>query len=91
MDGQSGVFPVYANSPVEPDGDGEFEAVPMVEGPELVVAPEDEYLRMTIVNPRGTLQLIDGRVKHNNGWFVVRSLIPAGTAHKAIEWIINPM
>ncbi|MCK4828047.1 glycoside hydrolase, partial [bacterium] len=50
MDDHSGVFPVYANSPVEPDADGEFETVPMAEGPELVVAPEDEYLKMTIVN-----------------------------------------
>ncbi|MFO7890556.1 MAG: glycoside hydrolase family 9 protein, partial [bacterium] len=90
MDDHSGVFPVYPHSPVEADEEGEYEAVPLAEGKELIVAPEDEYLKMRIVNPQGTLQLIDGRVKHNNGWFVVRSLIPENVTHKAIEWIIKP-
>ena len=90
LGGRSGVFPVYANTPVEPDGDDEYETVPMAEGPKLVVAPEDAHLKMTIRNPHGTLQLIDGRVKHNNGWFVVRSLIPAGATDRAVEWIIHP-
>lgn len=90
LGGKSGTFPVYANTPVEPDGDGEYEAVPMAIGPELNITPEDKYLNMTINNPDGDLQLIDGRVKHNNGWFVVRSLIPSGVTNGAIEWIIKP-
>jgi hypothetical protein len=87
---QTGIFPRYANTPVELDEDGEYEAVPLAEGPLLVIAPEDEYNKMTISNERGTLQLLDGRVKHNNGWFVVRSLIPKGVTTNAIEWVIEP-
>ncbi len=62
----------------------------MAEGTRLIVAPEDPYKSIAISNMNGTIQLIDGRVKHNNGWFVVRSLIPAQTSKSAIEWIIRP-
>lgn len=87
---RSGIFPRYANTPVELDEDGEYEAVPLAEGPLLVVAPEDAYHKITISNERGTLQLLDGRVKHNNGWFVIRSLVPQNTTDHAIEWVIKP-
>jgi hypothetical protein len=33
--------------------------------------------------------LFDGRNKAQNGWFVVRSLIPAGRAGKVIEWELD--
>ena len=35
-------------------------------------------------------ELFDGRGKHNNGWFVVRSLIPKGAVKNAIVWIVTP-
>jgi len=89
IDNKSGIFPRYANSPVEPDGDGEYEAVPVAEGKEFIVAPEDEYYKIKFTNKKGNLQFIDGRVKHNNGWFVVRSLVPEGVTKNAIEWIIE--
>lgn len=90
IDNQTGHFPRYANTPVKIDLDGEYEAVPMAEGKKLVVAPEDPELMMVIENLSGSLALIDGRVKHNNGWFVVRSLIPNGATKNAIEWLIKP-
>ncbi len=31
-----------------------------------------------------------GRGKHNNGWFVVRSLVPKGATKNAIEWLVTP-
>ena len=36
------------------------------------------------------LKLYDGRMNHNNGWFVLRSEIPAGATKGAIKWIIEP-
>ena len=90
IDNQSGVFPRYANTPVEQETDGEIEATPMAEGKTLVVAPEDKYRTITITNDSGTLQLLDGRVIHNNGWFIVRSVVPAGATTKAIEWTVKP-
>ena len=71
IDQQSGVFPRYANTPVEQIENGELETVPMAEGKTLVVAPEDEYRMITITSKNGLLKLLDGRVEHNNGWFIV--------------------
>jgi len=90
VDNKFGIFPRYGSSPVEPDGDGEFEAVPMAVGKELIVAPEDDYLKLKITNKSGELELIDSRVKHNPGWFAVRSLVPAGITKNAVEWLIEP-
>lgn len=36
------------------------------------------------------LKLYDGRMNHNNGWFVVRTDIPAGVTKGAIKWTITP-
>ncbi|MFP4547585.1 MAG: glycoside hydrolase family 9 protein [Fidelibacterota bacterium] len=89
LDNTNGIFPRYANTPVYKDSDGEYEALPMAEGNKLIVAPDDPMLKMTFQSKNAPLKLIDGRVKHNNGWFVVRSLIPAGATKNAIVWTIN--
>jgi endoglucanase len=85
-----GTFPRQADGPgAVVDGDYEVEA--FGQGPRLTVAPESERQRMTIEALRGgELQLLDGRAQHNNGWFVVRSLVPAGATTGAIEWLVSP-
>lgn len=91
MGSKSGIFPRQANGPAMIDKKGEIVAnQPFATGKKLVVAPEDDYLRMAIESKTGDLQLLDGRYVHNNGWFVVRSLVAAGAAKKAVEWIITP-
>ena len=91
IDDQSGIFPRQVNGPAMYDKRGDIVAAePMASGQQLVVAPEDENLRLTIRSASGTLQLIDGRYLHNNGWFIVRTPIAAGTTQKAVEWIITP-
>jgi hypothetical protein len=91
MDSKPGLFPRQANGPMEKDSDGEFQAVPMAEGNKLIVAPESDEQRMNIESLNGgKLLLIDGRCKYNNGWYVVRSLVPAGKSTNAIEWQITP-
>jgi hypothetical protein len=91
LDKKSGIFPRQPNGPGYFDKDSKLAAAkPMAEGKVLVVAPEDELLRLTIRSAGEPLQLIDGRYIHNNGWFVVRSLVPAGISRNAIEWIITP-
>jgi endoglucanase len=53
--------------------------------------PESEKQLMTIENQSsGDLELIDGRSKYNNGWFVVRSLIAKGATKGAIQWLVIP-
>ena len=91
MDDQSGIFTQQANGPNYIDADGATQIVPMASGNKLVIAPESDQQRMTIENLKGNkLQLIDGRGKHNNGWFVVRSLVQKGATKNAIEWLITP-
>jgi hypothetical protein len=91
MDDGFGIFPRQANGPMYTDGDGELQILPMAKGKKLTVAPESDRQRMIIENVKGDqLELIDGRGKHNNGWFVVRSLVPKGATKNAIEWLVTP-
>jgi hypothetical protein len=87
---QSGIFPRQPNGPVRRDSEGEAQAVPYAVGPLLSIAPEADSLRMTIESRTGDLSLLDGRDRHNNGWFIVRSLVRAGATKGAVEWIIRP-
>lgn len=64
--------------------------VPLATGRHLSVAPESDQLRLQIDTARGELELYDGRNQHQNGWFIVRSTIPAGATKNAIEWTIRP-
>jgi len=91
MDQQSGIFPRQPNDQIGKDGDGNFQTEAMAHGHELTVAPESDYQRMSIVNENGSeLQLLDGRSRHNNGWFVVRSLVAKGATQHAISWLVTP-
>ncbi len=91
LDNYSGIFPRQANGPALTDKKGDIVAArPMATGKKLVVAPGDDKLRMSIESKTGDLQLLDGRYVHNNGWFVVRSLVAEGAAKNAVEWIITP-
>jgi endoglucanase len=86
----AGIFPRQPSGPERRDAAGEVQPTPFASGPRLSVAAETETQRLTIESRTGDLELLDGRVKHNNGWFVVRSLVPAGASKGAIEWIIKP-
>jgi endoglucanase len=91
MDKQFGIFPRQGNDQVYADSAGEMQVTPMASGKVLTIVPESDKQRMTISNlGSGNLQLIDGRSKYNNGWFVVRSLIPKGASKNAIEWLVTP-
>jgi hypothetical protein len=90
LDEQSGIFPRQANGPDQKDQDGEIQPVPLAAGRRLSVAPEVEAQRLIIESHTGNLQLLDGRNQHNNGWFVVRSLVPPNAAGGAIDWVIIP-
>jgi len=65
-------------------------AEPYAIGKRLTVQPDDPYNRLTVESKGTELKLYDGRMNHNNGWFVVSSEVPAGATKNAIEWIITP-
>src|SRR5579871_5983378 len=91
MDKQFGIFSQQPNGPNYIDDEKQTQIAPMATGNTLTIAPENEMQRMSIQNLLGNnLQLIDGRGKHNNGWFVVRSLVPKGAVKNAIVWLVTP-
>lgn len=89
LDQQSGIFPTQPNGPMEKDVDENWQAFPMASGKKLTVAPETMTQTMIIESKGEPLQLMDGRFYHNNGWFVVRSLVTPGKTVGAIEWEVN--
>lgn len=90
-DSGTGLFPLQPNGPGVLDAAGEYQQAPLATGRTLTVAPEDDSLRTTIrCDDGGTLELVDGRAQHSNGWFVVRSTVAAGAAKGAINWLVSP-
>ena len=63
---------------------------PYARGKRFVVRPDDPYNKYTIESHAGELILYDGRMNHNNGWFVVRSEVREGATREAIKWVITP-
>ncbi len=90
LDETSGIFPSQPNGPMQKDTDGTWQALPMATGKKLTIAPGSPAQTMKITSFRGDLQLLDGRFYHNNGWFVVRSKVPAAATINAIEWLVEP-
>jgi hypothetical protein len=89
MDEQAGIFPTQPNGPIE-DVHGEFLGHPLASGRKLVVAPDKDSQRLVIESRDGMLELLDGRTNHNNGWFIVRTPVPAGATKNAVEWVVTP-
>ena len=62
---------------------------PISKGHTIVVAPEDESLRVLFKSDT-ELNLFDGRNLSQNGTFVVRSFLPAGKTGTVLEWYVEP-
>jgi len=72
-------------------GTGRFvDPLPLETGHTFLLAPEDPERRVKITSEDAELMLFDGRVLAQNGWFVVRSLLPAGRTGKVLSWIVEP-
>ena len=72
-------------------GRGEFIVPePFATGKLLVLAPEDPERLVRIKSLDGDLMLFDGRNLAQNGWFIVRSLLPANKTGKVLTWYMEP-
>lgn len=89
MDEKSGAFPLYPSSSMEKLKSGKIEPTPIAQGKIFVLAPEDAARRVTIKAQQGELALYDGRNQAQNGWFVIRTLIPKDKTGKVIEWFLS--
>jgi hypothetical protein len=68
-----------------PDG-ASADPTPIAEGHSLVLAPGDAANRVSITSPDVPVALYDGRNQASNGWYVARSLLPAGKTGRLLEW-----
>lgn len=83
-DEKAGTFPLYPTGIKEVTG--QHTPQPLARGSHLVLAPEDELKRVSITSTITPVALYDGRAKAQNGWYVVRSLIPANTQGEVVKW-----
>lgn len=72
-------------------GTGRFiDPLPLETGRTLILASDDPERLVKIISPDIDLLLFDGRVLAQNGWYVVRSLLPAGKTGKVLTWTVEP-
>ncbi|HET8656445.1 MAG TPA: cellulase N-terminal Ig-like domain-containing protein, partial [Longimicrobiaceae bacterium] len=90
MDGRPGQLPRAAGDSMYRDPDGALQAAPFATGGTLVLAPGDPERRVTIQGHGATLSLYDGRDLAQNGWYVVRTPIPAHRTGTVVEWLVTP-
>jgi endoglucanase len=64
--------------------------LPFASGKTITLAVEDPLDRISVSSDTGPLLLYDGRDEAQNGWYVLRTLIPAGMTKGAVIWHIRP-
>ena len=80
----------FGESTFDDRGRGDFlVAKPMSTGHRIVLAPEDEALRVS-VQSETEIGIYDGRHLAQNGMFVLRSLLPGGKTGTVVEWFLEP-
>ena len=89
MDGAFGIFPRQANGPARKDSLGRSEPLPIASGKNVSIASEDPERRL-FVSSDLPVTLYDGRLTDQNGWFVLRSVVPEGATKNAVEWTVTP-
>ncbi len=64
--------------------------LPLETGHRLSMATDDPSRLVTISSDDAELKLFDGRMLAQNGWFVVRSVLPTGKTGKVVTWTVEP-
>lgn len=90
LDGAFGIFPRHPDGPMERTADNVAEPLPLASGRQIVLSPEDPKTRLSISSDSGPILLFDARNRAQNGWFVVRTLIPANRTENALVWHVHP-
>jgi endoglucanase len=69
---------------------GYTQPLPFATGKSMTLAVNDPLDRISVTSETGPLLLYDGRNEAQNGWYVLRTLIPAGKTEGAVIWHIRP-
>lgn len=98
-DGRSGTIPLHPSSAMKAGGPRQpssgrdigpgAEPMPITSGRNIVLAPEDPNRRVTVTTAGDPIAFYDGRNQAQNGWLVMRSLLPAGRTGRVVEWAIE--
>ena len=72
-------------------GTGRFvDPLPLETGHRIVMATDDPERMITISSDDAELKLYDGRMLAQNGWFVLRSVLPKDKTGKVVTWMVEP-
>lgn len=63
---------------------------PLAEGKTIIMAPEDPGSSVKIQSLSGDLMLFDGRDLAQNGWFIIRGIIPSDKTGNVLQWYLEP-
>jgi endoglucanase len=85
----SGTFPLYPSGSMTAGDTKKSEPFPLAGGKNFTLAPEDPLHRISIRTESGEILLFDGRNQAQNGWFVLRTLIPSGQTGEVVKWFVE--
>ena len=72
-------------------GTGKFvDPEPLEKGHSIIIAPDAPERMIRISSDDSTLELYDGRILAQNGWYVLRSVLPAKKTGKVVTWTVEP-
>lgn len=72
-------------------GTGRFiDPLPIETGHNITMAMDDPERMISINSSDSELELYDGRMLAQNGWFVLRSVLPKNKIGKVVSWTVKP-
>lgn len=72
-------------------GTGRFiDPLPIEKGHNITMAMDDPERMISINSSDSELELYDGRMLAQNGWFVLRSVLPKNKTGKVVSWTVKP-
>lgn len=72
-------------------GTGRFiDPLPIEKGHNITMAMDDPERMISINSSDSELELYDGRMMAQNGWFVLRSVLPKNKTGKVVSWTVKP-
>ena len=64
--------------------------IPLEKGHHILIASDAPERMIRISSEDAELQLFDGRMLAQNGWFVLRSVLPKDKTGKVVTWTVEP-
>ncbi|RPH90189.1 MAG: glycoside hydrolase, partial [Calditrichaeota bacterium] len=84
-----GLFPRQANGAVRSNLNNKIIPLPLARGKRFSIAADDPLHHLVLESMQEEIELYDGRIPDNNGWFILRTLVPAGKTKDAVHLLIR--